>query len=83
MQGVGFRWFVREEARALDLSGWVRNEPNGDVLLEVGGAVSAVERLLALVRMGPPGSRVTAIETVPAEATSVDELPTPFAVDRR
>lgn len=83
MQGVGFRWFVREEARALDLCGWVRNEPNGDVLLEVGGATSAVERLLALVRMGPPASRVTAIEMVPAEATSAGDLPTPFTVDRR
>jgi acylphosphatase len=78
---VGFRWFAREQARAFDLTGWVRNEPGGQVLLEVGGAAHAVSQFVELVQSGPPGARVDAIHEEPAEATP-EALPKPFAVLR-
>ena len=31
VQGVNFRWFVQEEAKALGIKGWVKNLPDGDV----------------------------------------------------
>ena len=37
VQGVGFRWYVREQARALAIAGWVRNEPDGAVVLVASG----------------------------------------------
>ncbi len=37
VQGVGFRVTTRDIARGFDVSGWVRNEPCGTVLLEAQG----------------------------------------------
>lgn len=81
VQGVGFRWFVREHARALGLAGWVRNEPTGEVLIEVAGDTDAVARLIALVWQGPPGSVVRDVVQMPAHGTT-GSWPTPFAVHR-
>ena len=37
VQGVGFRWTARKVANELDLAGWVRNEPDGSVSMELQG----------------------------------------------
>lgn len=83
VQGVGFRHFVRERARALDLSGWVKNRPDGSVELLVSGDDDAAARLLAVVRQGPPYADVAAVEPVaeaPSGRGSGAQLPHPFAV---
>ena len=38
VQGVGFRWTSRKVAQGLGLTGWVRNEPDGSVSMELQGA---------------------------------------------
>jgi acylphosphatase len=58
VQGVGFRWFVRQAARELGLAGRVRNLPDGTVEVEVAGPEEALARLRERLREGPPGSRV-------------------------
>ena len=63
VQGVGFRHFTRQTARRLDLSGWVRNEPDGSVRLEAEGPHDAVEQLLEAVHEGPPAARVDEVDT--------------------
>jgi acylphosphatase len=50
VQGVGFRAAARGVARQHPVTGWVRNEPDGSVLLEVQGSAAAVEAVLAGIR---------------------------------
>jgi len=65
VQGVWFRGWVREEARRLGLTGWVRNQPDGSVAALFVGPEAAVAAMLALCREGPPPARVDAVETTP------------------
>jgi acylphosphatase len=62
VQGVGFRWFVRERARALRLTGWVRNREDGSVEVLARGDASALEKLRAFLQEGPSGAHVTDVE---------------------
>ena len=79
VQGVGFRYFVAGEARALGLAGFVRNLRGGRVEAEVVGLADRVETLIAACRRGPPGSRVDGVEIVESEA---EPLPDPFEIRR-
>jgi acylphosphatase len=69
VQGVMFRDSCRREAGRLGVVGWVRNEPDGSVLLEAEGDEPDVDTLVAWCRSGPPGARVSDVSTheVPAE----------------
>lgn len=58
VQGVGYRWSAREEARRLGLAGWARNRSDGSVEVEVEGEAASVDRILDWLRAGPPGSAV-------------------------
>jgi len=65
VQGVGFRWWTREEALALGLRGTVRNTPDGSVEVFVAGPRLAVDRLAARLHVGPPAAVVERIEELP------------------
>jgi len=58
VQGVGFRYFVVEQAAAFGLRGYARNESNGDVVVLAQGPRPALERLLSRLRQGPPAADV-------------------------
>ena len=79
VQGVGFRYFVALEARALGLAGFVRNLRDGRVEAVVSGPQEQVEALLAACRRGPPGSRVEGVEVGQASAEGLTE---PFEIRR-
>ena len=80
VQGVGFRWFVREEARRLGLSGWVTNRPDGDVEVRAGGEGSSLQRLRRALEVGPTGADVREVADVPE--IEGDSLPYPFTIHR-
>jgi acylphosphatase len=62
VQAVGFRWFTRAVAAELGLAGRVRNLPDGRVEIEVAGDPGSLDRFRELVRQGPPGARVAAVD---------------------
>ena len=62
VQGVGFRRYVRGWARKLDLTGWVRNEPDGTVRVVAEGEGAGLDRLTRLLWGGPPGASVEAVD---------------------
>lgn len=73
VQGVGFRAWTEGEAIRLGVRGWVRNEPDGSVLMLVAGSEEAVTGMLAAVRRGPPGSLVGTVETEEAGGEAVPQ----------
>lgn len=81
VQGVGFRYFVLREARALGLSGWVRNLPNGAVEVVAAGDEIPLNTLEGRLWHGPPHARVAAVESYKGEPVGFGEfrvLPTPL-----
>jgi acylphosphatase len=69
VQGVGFRYFVEEEAMVFDLKGWVRNRWDGNVEVIAEGERQVLEKFLAALRRGPRASEVTEVQVVWLPAT--------------
>lgn len=69
VQGVGFRMFVLDHARALGLYGWVRNTYDGKVEVLAEGSHSQLESLLEKLRMGPRSAFVTELKNEWQSAT--------------
>ena len=61
VQGVGFRWHVQRVACSSQLTGYVRNTPDGGVEVVVEGDEDALQRLLEALRQGPPAARVESV----------------------
>jgi acylphosphatase len=64
VQGVGYRWFVRQLAESLRLSGWVRNRDDGSVEAEAEGDPGALTEFVARLKDGNPAARVDSIESL-------------------
>lgn len=73
VQGVGFRWWSREQAHQLGVSGTVRNCQDGTVDLRAAGPPDALSSLRARLAEGPPGARVERIEELPPDDAALPE----------
>ncbi len=64
VQGVYFRAFVRDHARALGLAGYVRNMAGGRAVeVQAEGEKEKLEELLNYLRTGPSRARVDRVDT--------------------
>jgi acylphosphatase len=62
VQGVGFRWFCREEALRRRLAGFVRNLPDGRVEAAFEGEPAAVDQMVEWCRGGPDFASVSEVD---------------------
>jgi acylphosphatase len=62
VQGVFFRRSAAKKANQLALGGWVKNNPNGSVEIEVEGGIIEVTEFVDWCRKGPEYAIVTGIE---------------------
>lgn len=49
VQGVGFRTRAKYAARGMYITGWVKNERDGAVVMEVQGAGKAIDQMLITI----------------------------------
>jgi acylphosphatase len=69
VQGVGYRAFAARVASQRGLSGGVRNLDDGRVELLVEGRKDQILILIDNLKVGPPASRVTAVDVEWGQAT--------------
>lgn len=65
VQGVSYRAYAIEQAKLLDLVGWVRNLPDGRVEAVVQGEATAVDQMIAWTQKGSPNAKVDLVQVEP------------------
>ncbi|TVR14095.1 MAG: acylphosphatase [Balneolaceae bacterium] len=65
VQGVGFRYFTVQQAKELEIDGWVANRSDGTVETVIQGEHFAVSEMMQRLRSGPIAAKVTEIEEFP------------------
>ena len=76
VQGVGFRYAAKYLAQSLGLTGWVRNEYDGTVLLEIQGSEYMINKLL----MGLNHNHFITIEWMDTEEIPLETEEKSFSV---
>ena len=72
VQGVGFRYLTRRAAILTGVTGWVRNERDGSVTLEIQGTGEQIDgALMALKQSISKRGRYVRIDNIREEAVSV------------
>ena len=73
VQGVGYRWSLARQARALGVTGWVRNRLDGSVEALTHGPAPAVQALIDWAHQGPELARVDGVQVTAAEPQAVPD----------
>jgi acylphosphatase len=74
VQGVGYRAAFKAQARALKLSGWVRNRVDGSVEAVVSGELGAVAKIIDWAWRGPSSAQVRNVAVSEAGESLLSEL---------
>ena len=62
VQKVGFRIFVRNSAKLLGVTGWVKNMEDGSVTMELQGEPKIIEQLIEKIKKGRGRIKVSELE---------------------
>jgi acylphosphatase len=81
VQQVGYRDYAVRSARALGLTGWVRNLRDGRVEILAEGEPDALAEFSDACRQGPPLARVNQVEALAAEERHVLGFTKRFTAD--
>jgi acylphosphatase len=71
VQGVGYRAWVEDRARACGVEGWVRNRRDGSVEAVFGGPPELVSEMIASCKRGPSLARVDVVREEDAGADAL------------
>lgn len=77
VQGVGFRQFVKKNARKLGLTGWVQNLPDGRVEAVFQGPDQTLDQIIKLCKKG---SYISEVEDVFVQEEDSDKLCSDFTI---
>ncbi len=80
VQGVGYRDFVKNEAQARQIVGWVRNRRDGTVEAVFAGDAALVDAMIGACRKGPPGARVEGLDVRDGTAAELSNHRNSFSV---
>ena len=62
VQGVGYRFFVLNQAGLYDIRGYVRNMPDGTVEVVAEGEKGIIKDFIGRLRIGPVSAHVTGMK---------------------
>ncbi len=62
VQGVGFRYFAKCQAEKLDIKGFVQNQSDGSVYLEIEQETVVLDKFLAWCQKGSPWSMIKSVD---------------------
>ena len=63
VQGIGYRWFVRDTAGKCRVTGWVGNLPDGTVEGQAQGDKKALDRFLMELKTSHPRAEIAGTVT--------------------
>lgn len=76
VQGVGFRWTAMQAANRYSCTGWVTNEYDGSVSMEIQGEEESIDRVILSLEQG----RFIHIDNMDVKTIPVDEDERSFGV---
>jgi len=71
VQGVGFRYFVLQKAKEMEIKGWVKNTVDGDVIALAQGIEEELKTFIDFLYIGPTLSRVDRITVIKMQVSTV------------
>ncbi|UJP66981.1 acylphosphatase [Mongoliitalea daihaiensis] len=74
VQGVFFRKSTYEKALDLRIKGWVKNEADGSVSVEIEGELHGILAMSSWLKSGPPLSKVTNIKIEEQEEQGYEDF---------